>query len=94
MKKGLWCSKCKKLTQSATEARIEGFEKKEDTGLYVVDKSDDNLTEIRRSCPECGNSTAFRWLSKIAGEHAGVRRERIVEHFRCTKCSYKWSESS
>lgn len=69
-------------------------EKKETTNIHVISKPNVEHVKVSRTCPECGNRMAYRWFSTITGEHAGIRRERTVEHFRCTKCSHQWSKSS
>jgi hypothetical protein len=54
------------------------------------------LRERKKSvkrCPQCTNNQAFRWYSYSSGEHAGVKQDRIVEHFQCTQCRYLWGES-
>jgi len=72
--------------------RIESVEKP--AGIYIVDESKEGHSMVTRTCSECGNDKAFHWFSRISGEHAGIRRERTVEHFKCTKCSHSWAESS
>ncbi len=72
--------------------RIESVEKP--VGIYIVDESKEDHSMVTRTCSECGNDKAFHWFSRISGEHAGIRRERTVEHFKCTKCSHSWAESS
>ncbi len=63
-------------------------------GIYVIDQPADHRARLSQACPKCGNREAFHWVSNISGEHAGVRRERTVEHFQCTKCAYSWSKTS
>lgn len=67
---------------------------KDSSAVFVVDKSDVDYAKVSRECPECGNDEAFHWVSTLSGEHAGIRRERTIEHFRCTRCSHSWSTSS
>jgi len=93
-KEGLWCPKCKKVVHSRLVLKPRSFEKKESTAVHVLDKSRFDHVKVSRACPKCGNGEAYRWFSSISGEHAGIRRERTVEHYKCTKCSYLWSESS
>jgi DNA-directed RNA polymerase subunit M/transcription elongation factor TFIIS len=62
--------------------------------VYVIDGPQDNRIKVSRVCPNCGNGEALRLISSVSGEHAGVRQERTVDHFRCTKCSHSWGESS
>jgi len=90
---GLWCPKCKRLIFSRPRVEAKKVEKKS-PAIYVVDKSKEHYAKVSRTCPKCGNGEAFRWFSSISGEHAGIRRERTLEHFKCTKCSHSWSKSS
>ena len=93
-KDGLWCPKCKKVIKSKLVLRPRKIEKRESTAIHVIDKSRAEIVKVSRTCPKCGNGEAYRWVSSISGEHAGIRRERTVEHFRCTKCSHSWSKTS
>jgi len=68
--------------------------KKRESAIFVVDKSQNEGIVVSRPCPKCGNAKAYRWVSAISGEHAGIRREVTLEHFRCTKCSHEWTEST
>jgi DNA-directed RNA polymerase subunit M/transcription elongation factor TFIIS len=72
---------------------VKGAEERKPNALYVVDTPEDAVRKVARTCPECGNDEAYQWFSSVSGEHAGVRRERTVEHHRCTKCAHLWSES-
>jgi len=91
---GYRCPRCGKLTRSKSEVREKRVKKSESGGIYVIDKPLSDYARISQVCPKCGNKEAFYWVSSISGEHAGIRRERTVEHFKCTKCSYSWSKSS
>ncbi len=94
-KKGLLCRKCGNIIPVETGMRTEDMKKVERSGsIYIVDQSEDEYVKVSQSCPKCGNIEAFRWFSRVSGEHAGVRRERTVEHFRCTRCSHSWSKTS
>jgi DNA-directed RNA polymerase subunit M/transcription elongation factor TFIIS len=62
--------------------------------IYVSKNKETDYVRIFRECPECGNKKAFQWFSGVSGEHAGVARERAVEHFRCTRCSHTWAEGA
>ena len=93
-KEGLLCPKCKTLIRLKLKVEAKSVKKSDSGAIYVVDKSNKDYAKVSRTCPKCGNKEAFRWLSSISGEHAGIRRERTVEHFKCTKCSHSWTESS
>lgn len=92
--KGFQCSKCGNVTHAKPD--IQTIKQKETDAsdfIYVSGRPRNNSVKVQRECPQCGNKEAFNWLSGISGEHAGIGRERTVEHFRCTKCSHTWAES-
>lgn len=92
-KNGFLCRKCGNLVRATGQTKI--IQKTEQSSsIYVVDSSEDKYVKISQKCPRCGNEDAFRWFSRVSGEHAGVRRERTIEHFKCTKCSHSWSKIS
>jgi hypothetical protein len=53
----------------------------------------DNLEELLGVAPTAGTMKRFIGRARARGEHAGIRQERTVEHFQCTKCLYTWAES-
>jgi len=59
----------------------------------VIEQSSSRTKKVSQHCPQCPNNQAFRWYSYSSGEHAGVKQDRIVEHFQCTQCRYIWGES-
>lgn len=90
--RGFTCPKC------GNEAPYETneFDKRNNSyvdPIYVVRATQDGRARVNQTCPRCGNNEAFRLFSTSSGEHAGIRQERTVEHFKCTKCSYSWSRS-
>lgn len=94
-KNGFVCLKCGDVVLSNAVTRPEKVRKKEGSdAVYVVHGQSDEYVRVSQKCPECGNGEAFRWFSRISGEHAGVGTERTVEHFRCTKCAHSWSKGS
>jgi DNA-directed RNA polymerase subunit M len=94
-KNGFWCRKCGNLIPATTKLPSKIVKKIEQpSSVYVVSDSEDEYVKVSQTCPRCGNKEAFRWFSRISGEHAGIRRERTTEHFKCTKCSHSWSKTS
>jgi len=92
---GFECRKCGNVVHASTGIQTENMKKIErSSSIYVVGSSEDEYVKVSQVCPKCGNEEAFRWFSGVSGEHAGIRRERTVEHFRCTKCSHSWSKTS
>lgn len=59
----------------------------------IIEQSSSRTEKVSQHCPQCTNNQAFRWYSYSSGEHAGVKQDRIVEHFQCTQCRYTWGES-
>lgn len=88
-KEGYVCSKCgNQLKAEVVDVvRIEASEKPTD----VVDTRNPEYMKVAATCPRCGNGEAFRSLGFVSGEHAGVRQERAMERFVCTKCDHSWN---
>jgi DNA-directed RNA polymerase subunit M/transcription elongation factor TFIIS len=89
-KNGLVCSKCGHTVQ-AEVAEITTIELHAPSPIDVIDESEHEHPRVSEKCPNCGNSEAFRSVSFISGEHAGVRQERSMERFTCTKCGHSWT---
>lgn len=58
--------------------------------VYVVDRSEADAIVVNQTCPECGHHEAYRFVSVTSGEHAGVKQDRTLEHYRCTGCGHTW----
>ncbi len=94
-KNGYLCRKCGNMIPFESGMQTRNVIKIErPSSIYITDSSKDEYVKVSQICPECGNGEAFRWFSGVAGEHAGIRRERTVEHFKCTRCSHTWSKTS
>jgi DNA-directed RNA polymerase subunit M/transcription elongation factor TFIIS len=94
-KNGFLCRKCGELIHVGAKIRTMDVEKRElSSPIHIIDSPRENSVKVSHVCPECGNTEAFRWFSRVSGEHAGIRRERTIEHFKCTKCSHSWTETS
>ncbi|MCK4634216.1 hypothetical protein KAT42_05220, partial [Candidatus Bathyarchaeota archaeon] len=91
---GLWCQKCRKIILSKRNAETRTGKKRDSSAVIVIERPKDHYSTISLKCPKCKNEEAYHWFSNVSGEHAGIRRERTIEHFKCTKCSYSWSRSS
>jgi len=57
--------------------------------VYTV-KGDIDAMKVNQTCPLCGHHEAYRSVSVSIGEHAGVKVDRSVEHYRCVKCGNTW----
>lgn len=91
---GYRCPRCGKMVPSKSEASEMRTKESESSGIFVIDEHSNDYAKVSQACPKCGNEEVYHWVSSISGEHAGIRRERTVEHFKCVKCSYSWNKSS
>jgi DNA-directed RNA polymerase subunit M/transcription elongation factor TFIIS len=89
----LQCPKCRNVIHAKPAVQAAKEKRSQSDFIYISENPRDSTVRIKRECPECGNREAFHWVSGISGEHAGIGRERTVDHFRCTKCAYTWAES-
>ena len=89
-KEGYVCSKCGNTmkTEIVDVVKIKSADKPTE----VLDTSKLEYMKVNETCPLCGNKEAFHSLGFISGEHAGVRQERAMERFTCTKCGHSWSK--
>lgn len=90
---GFLCLKCGNVAHVKPAVQLKNARRTNQSDYVYVFDDQGGYPKIARECPKCGNKEAVHWFSGISGEHAGVARERTVEHFRCTKCSYSWAES-
>ena len=89
---GLRCPKCgKEINTGVVEVRRATSPHPDP--VYVVENIDDEVAKVSQRCPRCGNAEAYRIGYSIQGEHAGVKQDRSVERFRCTKCLHTWTIS-
>jgi DNA-directed RNA polymerase subunit M/transcription elongation factor TFIIS len=89
-KKGFSCTRCG--NEISTEIiEVKKIEQRDSTPIDVVDQAEQDYAKVNETCPHCGNPEAFRTTSFVSGEHAGVRQERSVERFTCTKCGHIWA---
>jgi DNA-directed RNA polymerase subunit M/transcription elongation factor TFIIS len=89
---GFVCPRCgNEIQDRAVEVRR--IERPDSSSVDIVGESEEGRVKVDERCPECGNVGAFRRVSFLSGEHAGIRQERSVEHLRCAKCSYSWTKS-
>ena len=89
---GYSCPQCGKEIQSRI-TEVHKIEKTDFNTVYVADDSKIQYGEVIQECPRCKNTEAFRRISSISGDHAGVKQERIIEYYKCVKCLYKWNKS-
>ena len=90
-KNGLQCTKCgNTILADAIEVKTLG--QPDVSPVAVITQSDSESAKTVETCPSCGNSEALRNVSFVSGEHAGVRQERSMERFTCTKCGHSWTK--
>lgn len=95
IKGGFKCPKCGKVIHAKAAVQSKSEKRKDQADyIFVSASKEESYTKVLRRCPGCGNKEAMHWFSGVSGEHAGIMRERIVEHFKCTRCSHSWAESS
>jgi DNA-directed RNA polymerase subunit M/transcription elongation factor TFIIS len=90
---GFLCCKCWNAAHAKPAVQLKNARRTKMCDYVYVFDDQEVYPKIKRECPKCGNKEALHWFSGISGEHAGVARERTVEHFKCTGCSYSWTES-
>ena len=89
-KDGLKCRRCGYTVQSVSY--LKKFKVDPASSVFVINSSDQRSVTVSYSCPKCAHHEVFRWISEVSGEHAGVNTERVVEHFKCSRCSFTWSK--
>ena len=88
---GFVCSKCGH--QLKTEiVDVVKINTQPDVAVDVLDASKLEYNKVAKTCPQCGNVEAFHSLGLVTGEHAGVRQERSMQRFTCTKCGHSWND--
>jgi len=90
-KDGYVCSKCGNRTEAPIVDVIKI--KPPDSPAVVLDMEPEKqeYAKVTETCPRCGNAEAYHSLGLVSGEHAGVRQERTMERFVCTKCGHTWT---
>jgi len=90
-KGGFACTKCghKILTETV---EVKTIERRDVSPIEVVNDSKAEQAKVSETCPVCGNPEALHSISFISGEHAGVRQERSIERFTCTRCGHSWTK--
>jgi len=89
-KDGYVCTKCGERMESTIVDVIKI--KPPENPAVVVDESKLDYVKVAETCPRCNNSEAFHSFGLVSGEHAGVRQERTMERFVCTKCGHSWNK--
>jgi DNA-directed RNA polymerase subunit M/transcription elongation factor TFIIS len=89
------CSKCGISVNDKPDliADIKNRNLPQSEAIVIIEDSRKDAPEISQICPQCGNNRAFRWISTLSGEHAGIKLERTVEHYRCIECKHSWAKT-
>ena len=90
-KDGYICSKCGNRTEAQIVDVIKMRPPDNPTVVLDTDATNVEYAKVAETCPRCGNGEAYHSLGLVSGEHAGVRQERTMERFVCTKCGHTWS---
>ena len=88
---GFICSKCGHRLQTENVDVVK-MNTQPNVTVDVLDASKLEYNKVAKTCPQCGNGEAFHSLGLVTGEHAGVRQERSMERFTCTKCGHSWND--
>lgn len=86
--KGYECPRCGWI-KLIDVIEVKTGPEKEAEPVYVMSGTDDTM-KVNRKCPMCNNPEAYKTLTVAIGEHAGVKSDRSVERFKCTKCGHIW----
>ncbi|MGB9622548.1 MAG: hypothetical protein ACPL07_01765 [Candidatus Bathyarchaeia archaeon] len=89
-REGLVCPRCGK--RLSTPKMLEKKKNDENDKIVSLIVETAEGLEVNRLCPNCGHNEAYRMLSASSGEHAGVKQERSIEIYRCSKCAHVWTE--
>ena len=87
---GYSCTKCG-IVEQIDEIEIKREEKKEPELVYTINQNKSDSFRINRKCPRCGNSEAYKMVLSTQGEHAGVKQDRTLTKYTCTKCGHTWT---
>lgn len=89
---GLSCPKCgEEVALDVIEVKRKGRQVAEP--VYVVDDLGDEALIVTQRCPRCGNNEAYRKVHITQGEHAGVKQDRAIERYTCTRCHHTWTKN-
>lgn len=89
---GFQCPRCGSVELSTSHVFNKRSNEAE-SKVYVVDNTMGGYLKVNHICPECGNPYAYRIIATSSGEHAGVKQDRSVQRYKCTKCLHPWTES-
>jgi DNA-directed RNA polymerase subunit M/transcription elongation factor TFIIS len=83
------CPKCGEEIETPT-IEVRRDNKPPAKSIYVVEDPMERGPVVSQQCPRCDNTEAYRSILASQGDHAGVKQDRTVERYTCTKCSHTW----
>jgi len=87
---GYSCPKCGKI-EYIDLIEVKREKKKEPEKIYVITDRNSDSFKVNRNCPRCGFSEAYKIVFSTQGEHAGVKQDRSLIKYTCTKCGHTWT---
>ncbi len=90
--RGLRCPKCGEVV-TLDVIEVRRAEKPVVEPVYVIENVGDEALKVAQRCPQCGNNEAYRSVHTTQGEHAGVKQDRSIERYTCSRCHYSWTKN-
>jgi len=87
---GFVCTKCGHQVKTEIVDVVK-MQPESSSAVDVLDPSKLEYRKVVQVCPRCGNEEAVHSFGLVSGEHAGVRQERSMQRYTCTKCGHSWS---
>ena len=84
---GYVCSKCG-IVEHIDQIKVKREEKKNLETVFIIDEKEKNNFKVNYLCPHCGYKEAYKVVLTTQGEHAGVKQDRYLVKYTCTKCGY------
>ena len=89
--KGMTCPRCGYVDE-AREIEVKRAQQPVESSVYVIKEAVD-APVVNQICPSCGHNEAYRAVESAQGEHAGVKQDRALERYTCTKCHHSWTRN-
>jgi DNA-directed RNA polymerase subunit M/transcription elongation factor TFIIS len=89
--KGMTCPRCGYVDEVSV-IEVKRARNPAERSVYVVKEVVD-APVANQTCPSCGHNEAYRAVVSTQGEHAGVKQDRALERYTCTKCHHSWTRN-
>jgi DNA-directed RNA polymerase subunit M/transcription elongation factor TFIIS len=89
--KGMTCPRCGNVYETSV-IEVKRARNPVESSVYVVNETVD-APVVNQICPLCGNNEAHRVVLSAQGEHAGIKQDRAIERYTCTKCHHSWTRN-